>query len=365
MGKQAPYSPFPQDILKYCIIAEEAMLMKQTTYKRWIFLPFLLIFSFVLNLYLGSVSIPFSDLIAILTGKIPDANAVWYEIVWEFRMTKALTCVLAGAGLSLAGLAMQTLFRNALAGPDVLGISSGASLAVSLVMLGQALWSWEILAGPWTIAAAATAGGGGVLLVVLAISRTLRDNTSLLIVGLMIGATVTSIVSVLQFISSAENQQVYLIWTLGSLGSLDYVEILVLVAILAVTSVVMIFHAKPMNAWILGDHYATSLGISIERTRLAMIVISCMLTGTVTAFCGPIAFVGLAVPHFSRLIFRTHDHLTMIPAVMVIGAMLLLLCDVLTQVPASSYVLPINAITALVGAPAVISIILRARHVTI
>lgn len=339
--------------------------MKQTTYKRWIFLPFLLIFSFVLNLYLGSVHIPVNDLAAIIAGKIPAGNKVLYDIVWEFRMTKALTCVLAGAGLSLAGLAMQTLFRNALAGPDVLGISSGASLAVSLVMLGQHIWPVNAFAGPWTIATAATAGGGIVLLIVLGISRTLRDNTSLLIVGLMIGATVTSVVSVLQFISSAESQQVYLIWTLGSVGSLGYREIGVLASVLAAGCIAVISFAKPMNAWVLGDHYANSLGIDTARVRLAMIIIACMLTGTVTAFCGPIAFVGLAVPHFSRLIFKTHDHLSMAPAVVVMGAILLLLCDVLTQVPGSSYVLPINAITALIGAPAVISIILRSRHVTI
>jgi iron complex transport system permease protein len=338
--------------------------MKQTVNKRWFFLPFLLIFSFVLNLYLGSVHIPIADLTGILFGKNPD-NKVWSDIVWQFRMTKALTCVLAGGGLSLAGLAMQTLFRNALAGPDVMGISSGSSLAVSLMVMGQAAWLPAIGAGAWTTAGAATAGATGILLIVLAISRQLRDNTSLLIVGLMIGATVTSLVSVLQYISNADDQQVYLIWTFGSLGGLDYLEILVLAITLACATLLFIRFAKPMNAWLLGDHYATSLGINTQSTRLAMMLIACVLTGAVTAFCGPIAFVGLAVPHFSRIIFKTHDHLVLLPAVTVNGAILLLLCDIVAQLPGTAYVLPINAITAMVGAPAVISIIMKARQVAL
>jgi iron complex transport system permease protein len=358
------YRPFPQVILKCRIIAEGVPLMKQTVNKRWIFLPFLLIFSLVLNLYLGSVRIPISDLTGILLGKNTN-NPVWSDIVWQFRMTKALTCILAGASLSVAGLAMQTLFRNALAGPDVLGISSGSSLAVSLTIMGQSAWIPALSAGPWTIASAATLGAVGVLLVVLAISRSLRDNTSLLIVGLMIGATVTSVVSVVQYTSNADDQQMYLIWTFGSLGGLNYPEIVVLTLTLSVAAVVFLCIAKPMNAWLLGNNYAASLGINTEPSRMAMILIACVLTGAVTAFCGPIAFVGLAVPHFTRTIFKTHDHLVLLPAVAVTGAVLLLLCDVMAQLPGTSYVLPINAITALIGAPAVISIILRTRRVAL
>lgn len=338
--------------------------MKQTVHKRWIFLPFLLLFSFALNLYLGSVRIPLADIVSIVIGK-NTGNPVWTDIVWQFRMTKALTCVLAGAGLSMAGLAMQTLFRNALAGPDVLGISSGSSLAVSLLVMGQSVWLPATLTGPWSLAAAAASGAAAVLLVVLAISRSLRDNTSLLIVGLMIGATVMSLVSVLQFVSNAELQQAYLIWTFGSLGGLDYAEIVVLALTLIAASAIFLRFAKQMNAWLLGDNYATSVGIRIEASRMAMILIACVLTGVVTAFCGPIAFVGLAVPHFSRIMFRTHSHLALLPAVVINGAILLLLCDVMAHLPGTSYVLPINAITALVGAPAVISIIMRARQVAL
>lgn len=338
--------------------------MKQTVNKRWIFLPFVLIFSFVLNLYLGSVHIPISDVAEILLGK-NSQNPVWTDIIWQFRMTKALTCLFAGSSLSLAGLAMQTLFRNALAGPDVLGISSGSSLAVSLTIMGTAAWLPALNAGPWTIAGAAAAGATGILAVVLIISRHLRDNTSLLIVGLMVGATVTSLVSVIQFISNADDQQAYLIWTFGSLSGLDYPEITVLALTLVAASVVFLSFAKPMNAWLLGENYAASLGIRTGAARMAMILVACVLTGAVTAFCGPIAFVGLAVPHFSRIIFKTHDHLILLPAVAIIGAILLLLCDVVAQLPGTSYVLPINAITAMIGAPAVISIIMKARQVAL
>ena len=360
----ASYRSIPQNTRKCRIIAEGQPLMKQSAIKPWFFLPFILIFSFLLNLYLGSVRIPFSDLTGILLGKIPE-NRVWSDIIWQFRMTKALTCVLAGASLSLAGLAMQTLFRNALAGPDVLGISSGASLAASLIIMGQSAWLPAIATGPWTIAGAASLGASAILVLVFAISRQLRDNNSLLIVGLMIGATVTSLVSVLQYISNADDQQVYLIWTFGSLGGLSYPEIGILGLILIAAAVVLVITAKSMNAWLLGENYATSLGIDPGSARLYMITAACILTGAVTAFCGPIAFVGLAVPHFSRIIFKTHEHLTLIPVVVVSGAILLLLCDVAAQLPGTSYVLPINAITALVGAPAVISIIMRARQVSI
>ena len=338
--------------------------MKDSGKKPWLYLPFILIFSFMLNLYLGSVHIPLSDLAGILFGKNPE-NPVWSDIIWQFRMTKALTCVLAGASLSMAGLAMQTLFRNALAGPDVLGISSGASLAVSLIVMGQAAWLPAIATGPWTIAGAASAGGSIILLLVFAISRRLRDNNSLLIIGLMIGATVTSLVSVLQYISNADDQQAYLIWTFGSLGGLNYSEIGVLSMILTVAAITLAFASKSMNAWLLGDNYAASLGVDAQSARMFMIVAACVLTGAVTAFCGPIAFVGLAVPHFSRIMFKTHDHMVLLPAVLVNGAILLLLCDVAAQLPGTAYVLPINAITALVGAPAVISIVMRARQVSL
>lgn len=326
---------------------------------RWIVLPLVLIVLTGLSLSLGSISIPFSAFFSILTGG-DSPEPVWKEIVWNFRMTKALTCILAGGALSLAGLQMQTLFRNALAGPDVLGLSSGASLAVSLIFMGQAAGITILnTPSPWTIAVAASLGCTAVFLIMLLIARQLRDNVSLLIIGLMIGAGTSSMVSVLQYLSSAEEMQTYLIWTFGSLGSLNWAEIGVLGILLFAGTLISIIRAKALNAWLLGDRYASSIGVNIKSARLWIIVSASLLTGGVTAFCGPIAFVGLAVPHLVKLLVNTSDHRRLIPAVILGGASLLLFCDIIAQLPGSTQVLPINAITALIGAPVVIWVILR------
>jgi iron complex transport system permease protein len=326
---------------------------------RWIVLPLVLVILTGLSLSLGSISIPFSAIFSIVTGG-SSAEPVWADIIWNFRMTKALTCILAGGALSLAGLQMQTLFRNALAGPDVLGLSSGASLAVSLIFMGQAAGITVLnTPSPWTIAIAASLGCVAVFFIMLLIARRLQDNVSLLIIGLMIGAGTSSIVSVLQYISSAEEMQTYLIWTFGSLGSLSWPEIFVLGVLLLVGSVVSITRSKSLNAWLLGDRYASSIGVNVKSSRLWIILSASLLTGGVTAFCGPIAFVGLAVPHLVKLLVDTSDHRRLIPAVMIGGASLLLFCDILAQLPGSTQVLPINAITALIGAPVVIWVILR------
>lgn len=326
---------------------------------RWILLPLVLVVMTGLSLSLGSVSIPFSAIFSIVTGG-ESPEPAWADIIWNFRMTKALTCILAGGALSLAGLQMQTLFRNALAGPDVLGLSSGASLAVSLIFMGQAAGISVLnTPSPWTIAIAASLGCVAVFLVMLVIARRLQDNVSLLIIGLMIGAGTSSIVSVLQYISTAEEMQTYLIWTFGSLGSLNWIEIMVLGCLLLAGVIISIFRAKSLNAWLLGDRYATSIGIDVKSSRMWIIIAASLLTGGVTAFCGPIAFVGLAVPHLVKLLVNTSDHRKLIPAVIVGGASLLLFCDILAQLPGSTQVLPVNAITALIGAPVVIWVILR------
>lgn len=339
--------------------------MKQTINNRWIFLPFMLVICLILNLSLGSVSIPFSEILSILLGR-ETKDPVWKNIIWEFRMTKSLTCILAGAALSVAGLQMQTLFRNALAGPDVLGLSSGASLAVSLIFMGQAT-GLAFFESPssWAVVVAASLGSSAVFIVVFLIARRLRDNTSLLIIGLMIGAAVASIVSVLQFVSNASDQQAFLIWTFGSLGGLNWTELKILLIVSCTGLMIAIAMMKPLNAWLLGDYYANSVGINIKRSRILIIMSACLLTGAVTAFCGPIAFVGLAVPHLTKLLFKTHNHRILIPAVIIMGAVLMLFCDILTQLPGTSYVLPLNAITAMIGAPVVISIILRAKRIAV
>lgn len=337
--------------------------MRVNTGFQWVILIAILLILFALNLSLGSVRIPVSEIVKILFGG-EASRPVWAEIVWDFRMTKALTCILAGSALALGGLQMQTLFRNPLAGPDVLGLTSGASLAVSLVFMSNAAGvSLATVQSPWTVAIAASVGAFAVFLVMLAFSGRLQDNVSLLIVGLMIGAATSSIVSVLQYISKADEMQVYMIWTFGSLASLSWAKILVLLVVLLIGVLLTVSNVKGLNVWALGNNYAHSLGIRIGRSRLLMIISAALLTGGVTAFCGPIAFVGLAVPHLIKLLIKTHDHRILIPAVILGGASLLLFCDILAQLPGSTQVLPINAITALIGAPIVIWVIMRNKFI--
>jgi iron complex transport system permease protein len=339
--------------------------MKLTRYMHWAALSGLMLLLFILNLGLGSVHIPVGDILNILAGN-EASNNIYADIIWNFRITKALTCVLAGSALSIGGLQMQTLFRNALAGPDVLGLSSGASLAVSLLLMGQAAGiQFFSDPNPWTIVIASSIGAGVVFLIVLFIARRLGDNTSLLIIGLMMGAATASLVSVLQFLSEAEDQQAYLLWTFGSLGSLSWSEIQILTLVLVLGALVGLLSVKALNAWLLGDNYARSLGVNVNRSRLFIILSTSILTGGVTAFCGPIAFVGLAVPHLTKLIIKTHNHRVLLPAVMLSGAILMLFCDIIAQLPGSKYVLPINAITALIGAPVVIWIVLKSKRISI
>lgn len=337
--------------------------MQSKTTFQWGILLLLLVLLFLLNLTLGSIHIPVAEVFKILSGR-PSYEPVWADIIWNFRMTKAITCVLSGSALALGGLQMQTLFRNPLAGPDVLGLSSGASLAVSLIFMsnaaGMTLFSVQ---SPWTVATAASVGCVLVFIIMLAISRRIHDNVSLLIVGLMIGAGTSSIVSVLQYLSKAEEMQVYIIWTFGSLGGLNWTEIQVLTIVLILGVTVAFINTKSLNAWLLGDNYAQSLGINLQRSRLFTILSASILTGGVTAFCGPIAFVGLAVPHLVKILIKTNNHKTLIPAVLIGGAALVLGCDILAQLPGSTNVLPINAITALIGAPVVIWVILRNKVV--
>jgi iron complex transport system permease protein len=326
---------------------------------RWIILILSLVLLFALNLSLGSVSIPLAEIIQILFTK-QSTNPVWVDIVWDFRLPKALACVLAGSALAAAGLQMQTLFRNALAGPDVLGLSSGASLAVSLIYMSQPAGVLiSTTQNPWVVSAAASLGCGAVLLIMLVVAGRLQDHVSLLLVGLMVAAATSSVVSVLQYLSKAEDMQIYMLWTFGSLGGLNWTELQVVGIVLCMGVFLAFTQIKSLNAWLLGDHYARSLGLDIRKSRIVIILSASILTGAVTAFCGPIAFVGLAVPHLTKLLIQTHNHKVLIPAVLLGGACLLLFCDILSQLPGSTYVLPINAITAFIGAPVVIWIIMR------
>lgn len=319
---------------------------------------------FLLNLSLGSVAIPLNDILAILSGGTA-TKASWQHIIWEFRLPKALTALAAGAALACAGLQMQTLFRNPLAGPFVLGISSGASLGVALVvMAGSAMGSLMWFNSQEFIILAAIAGSAAVMLLVVLVSTKIRDAMTLLIIGLMFGSLAGAIVSILQFFSQAEQVQAYLIWTFGSLSGTTWHELLLLLPACMLGLLMSFLLAKPLNALLLGERYAESMGLSLKTARFWIIISTSLLAGGVTAFCGPIAFIGLSVPHLTRLLVPTSDHRRLLPAVMLGGAILLLFCDILAQLPGTDAVLPINAVTSLVGAPVVIWLIIRHKNIS-
>jgi len=325
-------------------------------------LAVLLLVCFFLNISLGSVSIPFKSVFSSLFGSTE--NKIWQTIIIDFRLPKAITAILVGSGLGISGLLMQTLFRNPLAGPFVLGISSGASLGVSLVILGSSLFG-GLLAGSimsnWSIVIAASLGSFLVLLAVLAVSSRVRDTMAILIIGLMFGSITAAVVSVLSYFSSAEQLQQYIFWGFGSLSNLSWKEILIFFGIYAIGIVISIFSIKSLNSLLLGDNYAKSLGLNLKQSRLLIIIATSLIAGTITAFTGPIAFIGLAIPHLTRQIFKTTNHKILLPAVFLFGAIVMLICDSIAQIPGSDYTLPINAITALVGAPVVIWLLVRQR----
>jgi iron complex transport system permease protein len=300
--------------------------------------------------------------VSIMCGVEPDSALS--DIVWQFRLPKAVTCLLAGSALASGGLLMQTLFRNPLAGPDVLGLSSGASLFVAIVILAGASGSATLLpisTNPWSVAVAAALGSALVFLAVIAIARTVSNNVSLLIIGLMIGAATSSVVSVLQFLSRADDLQAFMIWTLGSVGGTSWREIQVLAIVVVLGAGIAFRSMKSLNTLLLGENYARSLGVSLPAARFWIVLATSVMTGAVTAFCGPIAFVGLAVPHLMRLLLGTNNHTILLPASLLGGAMLLLLCDIIAQLPGSTQVLPLNAITSLIGAPIVIWMLVGRR----
>ena len=321
---------------------------------------------FLANISLGSVSIPIADTFASLFGG--DASKeTWHYIVVNYRLPKAITAVLAGMGLSVSGLLMQTLFRNPLAGPYVLGLSSGSSLGVAFLVLGAGLVPG--IAGTWLltsygIIAASCLGSFVVLLAVMAVSQKLRDTAAILIVGLMFGSFTSAIVGVLTYFSTAEQLQKFTFWALGNLGNLSWLSILILTVSVAAGLLLAMATIKPLNAMLLGENYAKSLGLNYRRATFMIIIATSLLAGSITAFAGPIAFVGLAVPHIARLIFQTSNHNTLFWSTLLIGAMIMLICDIFSQVPNTDITLPINAITSIIGAPVVIWLLMRKRKLT-
>ncbi len=334
------------------------------TYRTsFIFLTLALVLCFGINISLGSVSIPFKDSFNAIFGGVVQ-NDSWKYIIWNYRIPKAFTAILVGSGLSLSGLLMQTLFRNPLAGPFVLGISSGASLGAALLIMGSSLFSGMLgfgLINDVSLALASSIGSFLVLLAVMVVASRIKDTMALLIIGLMFGSITAAIVSVLSYFTNAEKLQQYIYWSFGSVGNLSWPQLGLLTGIILVGTIIGVFSIKSLNALLLGENYARSLGINIKNSRFLIIIATGLLAGGVTAFAGPIAFIGLAVPHLTRQIFNTTDHKVLIPAVLVYGAILLLLCDTLAQLPSSAYILPINAITSIIGAPVVIWLLVRKK----
>lgn len=317
---------------------------------------------FMVNISLGSVSIPLEDTLNAIIGRTTKVDS-WGYIIYNYRIPKAFTAILVGSGLALSGLLMQTLFRNPLAGPFVLGISAGASLGAALLILGSALFSGIFLGmvNDISLALASSIGSFLVLLAVMVVAAKVKDTMALLIIGLMFGSITTAVVSVLSYFSSAEKLQQYVYWSFGSIGNLSWNQLLLLLMIIGIGILISIFSIKPLNALLLGESYAKSLGVNMKRSRYSIIVATGLLAGGVTAFAGPIAFIGLAVPHLTRQIFNTTDHKVLVPAVLIYGAILMLICDTIAQMPNSASVLPINAITSIIGAPVVIWLLLRKR----
>lgn len=334
---------------------------------KWFFLGALLIFIFLLELCLGSIMIPLKDIILSFVSP-SEVDEKWREIIFIFRLPRAITAAFAGAALGMAGLEMQTLFRNPLAGPYVLGINSGSSLGVAVLILTAwnfglpAIFSKTGFLGNIAIVLASITGAAVAFGIVIAFSRRVQQSVTLLIIGLMIGYISNAFVDVLLQFAAEHQMQRFITWTFGSFGGVTWLQLRVFIPVTLLGLLLAVLMMKPLNALLLGEEYARSMGVNVQRTRVIVISGSSLLAGAVTAFCGPVAFIGIAVPHFCRLIFRTSDHRVLVPGVLFVGAILALAADFIAQVPGSRVVLPLNAVTSIIGAPVVIWVIMKRRQ---
>ena len=313
---------------------------------------------FTADLLIGSVAVALRDIWAALTGGSCDPAV--RDIILKIRLLKAVTALFAGAALAASGLQMQTLFRNPLAGPYVLGISSGAGLGVALFLLGAPLLgvSAHSFVQSLGIAGAAWLGAALVLLIVMAVSRRIKDIMVILILGMMFGSGVSSVVEILQYLSSEAALKSFVIWTMGSLGDVTGGNLALMLPVITAGLALSVAVIKPLNPLLLGENYARTMGLNVQRTRTLLFLSTVLLAGTVTAFCGPVGFIGLAVPHLARMLFASADHRVLMPASMLSGAALLLVCDLISK----SLALPINTVTALMGIPVVIVVVVRNRN---
>lgn len=319
------------------------------------------------NISYGSVNIPFKDIFSSIFNQ-ETTKETWSYIILDYRIPKAVTAILVGSGLAISGLLMQTLFRNPLAGPYVLGVSSGASLGVALLILGASILGGSYLTYAYSnilISIFASLGSFLVLFAVMLVARKVKNTMTILIIGLMFSSLTAAVISVLAYFSSAENLQQYLFWSFGSLGNLTWNEILIFTTIYIIGIFLILPTIKSLNSLILGENYAKSLGVNFSKTRNLILIATSLFTGVITAFSGPIAFIGLATPHITKLVFNTSNHKILIPAVAILGAIIMLISDTIAQLPNSEFTLPINAITSLFGAPVVIWLLLRKKKISL
>jgi iron complex transport system permease protein len=327
----------------------------------FVLLSILVLVLFFADILIGSVSISLNEIIQVFTGQLP-TDTPQSIIILQSRLPKALTAILAGCALPVAGLLMQTFFRNPVAGPDILGVSAGSSLLVALVMLTVGTWfSMDVFSNVGIILAAIV-GAMLVLFIILGVAARVRDSVTLLIFGLMFGMAISAVVGVLQYYSSQGALKLFIMWTFGSLSGVTWSQLYILAVIVIIGLLLAVTQIKALNLLLLGEQYATSLGLNIRKSKIFIILTTGLLTGAITAFCGPIAFIGIAVPHLARMIFKVNSHAIILPASVLLGICILLICDIVAQTPGNDGVLPINAITAFMGAPFIIYIIWKNQH---
>ena len=337
--------------------------MKKRSNILFVALAVMTVALFVVDLVVGSVAVPLGEVWRALFGAEGESE-VYTTIVRNFRLPKAIMALLAGAALSSVGLQMQTLFRNPLAGPYVLGVSSGASLGVALMLLGLPLLGISGGASfvqDLGVAGAAWIGAAGVMIIVMAVTARIKNIMTVLILGMMFGSAASALVEVMQYLSPEGALKSYVVWTMGSLGGVTLQQLNIIVPVVVAGLLLSIWLIKPLNILLLGENYARTMGLNIKRIRFGVTLTTVLLAGTITAYCGPIGFIGLAVPHVARMLFREADHKVLVPATMLTGAAMMLLCDVASTLPAGDMTLPINTVSALVGIPIVIIVIVRNR----
>ncbi|MFY0627509.1 MAG: iron ABC transporter permease [Reichenbachiella sp.] len=323
----------------------------------------LLVMVALANLLIGSVMIPPKEALMTILG-MGDKNEIWSRIIFDHRLPRVITAVMAGSSLSICGLYMQTFFRNPLAGPYVLGVSAGASLGIAVLVLGSGLFGayFIVVTSKLSMVIASVLGASLVFIVIIIFSKSVNDHTSLLIIGLMFSSATSALVSVLQFFSTSEDIQSYLMWTFGDLASVTNSELYILVPIILIGWIGSMFLVKTMNIYLLGDQYARNAGLNIVRSRYLIISLTALMSGTVTAFCGPIAFIGLATPHIARMIINDADHRKLLPYSAIIGSGIMLVCDIISRLPGLPQTLPLNAVTSILGGPLVIYLIVKKNN---